>query len=183
MLARVRLCVYATCALKIFLQIILIVILIAGGLYIARMMQEIVGYMSTMSDHTVRISQTINSMSADIKSMEQQIKGMHGGITDIDKHISMMSADTKSMSVQTYGMHSETAEIDKHISKMNSDMSRIQSAMSADLSSMRQGVDSMSYDVRYMRDSLLQMSTDISRGSEAFSSPQGYFQNMFDYGR
>ena len=93
-------------------------------------------------------------MSADIKSMGLQIKGMHGGITDIDKHITSMSADTKSMSVQTYGMHNETAEIDKHISKMNADMSRIQSAMSANLNSMRQGVDSMSHDVRYMRDSM-----------------------------
>jgi hypothetical protein len=34
-----------------------------------------------------------------------------------------------------------------------------------------------------MRDGLLQMSTDIRRGSEAFSSPPDYIRNMFDYSR
>ena len=61
-------------------------------------------------------------------------------------------------------------------------MSSIQNTMSADLNSMSQGVASMSYDVRYMRESLLNMSTDIRRGSESITSPQGYFQNMFNYG-
>ena len=175
--------------MKLITQTLLIVVCIAGGLYIALMMREITGYMSAMSSHTVSMSQTMDSMSADIKSMTQQINGMHGGISKIDKHISMMSKDTKSMALQFSGMEGETNGIpgltglEHHIAKLNADMSSIQSVMSADLRSMRQGVDSMSYDVRYMRDSLMQMSTDIHRGSEAFSSPQGYFQNMFDYGR
>jgi len=95
----------------------------------------------------------------------------------------MVSEDTNSMSIQIHGMHTETAKIDKNISRMNADMSSIQNTMSADLNSMRLGVDSMAYDVRYMRESLLHMSSDIRRGSEAFSSPQGYFQNMFNYGQ
>jgi len=169
--------------LKIFTQTILILICIAVGLYLARMMQEVVGYMSAMSDHTARFSQTLNNMSTDIKSMEHQIKSMHGGISDIDNHFSMMSADIKSMSVQIQGMHNETTKIENHFSKINADMSSIQSTMSADLNSMSQGVSSMSYDVRYMRDSLLKMSTDIRQGSEVFSAPQDYFRNMFDYSR
>ena len=161
----------------------MIVILLVGGLYLGRMMQQMVGYMSAMNEHTVSMAQTLDSMSVDIKTMAQQTEGIHAGISAIDQHISKMSGDIRNMTVEMYGMHHETAGIDQQIAQLNADMSNIQNVMSADLSSMRQGVDSMSYDVRYMRNSLLQMSTDIRNGSEAFTSPQHYFQNMFDYGR
>ncbi len=175
--------------MKTFLQIILILLAIAGALYLGRMMHQVVGYMKSMSGHTVKMSRTIDALASDIDSMTQQIKGMHDGIGRVEKHIALMSKDTQSMALQLSVNPGEAAGIsgvsslEHHISKLNADITGIQRAMSADLSSMRQGVDSMSYDVRYMRDSLLQMSADIRRGSEAVSSPQQYFRNMFDYGR
>jgi uncharacterized phage infection (PIP) family protein YhgE len=175
--------------LKIFLQIILIAVIVTGGLYLGKMMQEAVGYMKAMNAHTIKMSKTIDSMATDIDSMSQQFKGMHDGISDINRHIALMSSDTQNMASQLAGMNAGSGEIsglaglEHHIAKLNADMSSIQRSMSADLKGMRQGVDSMSYDVRYMRDSLVQMSADIHRGSEAFSSPPDYFRNMFNYGR
>lgn len=176
--------------MKIFLQLVLIVVLVVGGVLLGQMMQEAVGYMRTMNGHTIKMSKTIDSMAEDIKSMSRQIDGMHAGISKVEEHIASMSADTKSMSLQFSGAQGADIHIpgltglEHHIAKLNTDITGIQRAMSADLKTMRQGVDSMAYDVRYMRDSLVQMSTDIRRSSEAFSSPQDYFfRNMFDYGR
>lgn len=154
-----------------------------------RMIEQGVGHLKSVSEHTIKMSQTMDGMAADIENMSTQFEGMHDGITDINEHIAMMSKDTKSMTLQLSGMPGEAVGssaltgLERHITKLNADMSSIQRAMSADLRSMRQGVDSMSYDVRYMRDSLTQMSADIHQGSESFSSPQNYFRNMFDYGR
>lgn len=155
----------------------------------AWMMQQAVGYMKAMNDHTINMSHRINGMATDIKSMTQQFNGMHDGISKINKHISMMSQDTKTMSLQFSGLPGEAngiaglSGLEQQIAKLNADMNGVQGAMSADLRSMRQGVESMSYDVRYMRDSLVKMSSDIRQGSESFSSPQNYFRNMFDYNR
>jgi prophage DNA circulation protein len=122
-------------------------------------------------------------MSKKLASMVQKIEAMHDGIQTIDQSMATMSSHTKSMSVQIHGMRNETVNIEKNIGQLNAHISGIQDSMSDDLNSMRQGVDSMAYDVRYMRENLVQMSTDIRRGSDAVSSPQQYFRNMFEYGR
>jgi TolA-binding protein len=161
--------------LKTLLQVISTLTLVAGMLYLGHLGQQAVAHMQSMDAHTMKTAQTIEGMA-------RQIQGMHEGIQAIDEHIATMSGHTKSMSVQLYGMRSETANMEDHIERLNIDMGGIQNSVSADLESMRKGVDSMAYDVRYMRENLVQMSGDIRRGSEAVSSPQQYFRNMFDYG-
>jgi uncharacterized protein YoxC len=160
-------------ALKIVIQVIITLTFVVGVLYIGRLGQQAVGHMKSMDEHTASTAQTIEGMA-------QQIQGMHDGIKAIDDHMATMSGHTKSMSVQLYGMRSETANMEDHIEQLNTDMGGIQNSVSADLESMRKGVDSMAYDVRYMRKNLVQMSGDIRRGSDAVSSPQQYFRNMFE---
>ena len=161
-----------------FILILIVVAALLGGGFMGKLMFDMVSYMKMMTFAVVTMSQDVNQMSTDMRTMRKQFVSM-------TNTVNRMGGVLKDVETNMIDMNASVMGMDNNMKEMEGQIKNIQHAMAEDMSGIRKGVERMSLDVQRMSGNVLGMNQqmglmvhDIHRGQTSFTSPINYMRNF-----
>lgn len=150
-----------------FNSILLTAAILIGGsafLYMVYIMSQIASHMNTMTTQMVE-------MSRDVSGMHEHLSIMVTEVSKIDDVVLHMDENMNAMNTQVTLIQNSISEDMKLVSESVE-------SLSISLLNMDKNVGFISFDVNRMSHMMGGMSYDIHKGTESFTSPMEYLQNM-----